>query len=218
MPYQRSFLKHKEKNSFLLESDVLSKIENEYFESVKAGMNSAVAADAINTLVNFLSWYYGRKVIILLDEYDMPMQEAWLSGYWDEAVAFFRSFFNAAFKTNPYMERGLITGILLKPEIDAPSPLGSKKPRQVDEAGFPAKLEKTSLSSQCQSIFSDLNNLEVITTTSEKYLSEILICIIHAVNTTAKLYGIGIIIHCHRRKGYTCFYIHADGVIDGSAF
>lgn len=52
-------------------------------------MNSAVAADTINILANFLSRYYGRKVIILLDEYDTPMQEAWLSGYWDEAVAFF---------------------------------------------------------------------------------------------------------------------------------
>lgn len=125
-----------EKNSFLLESDVLSKNEKEFFESVKAGMNSAVAADAIHTLANFLSRYYGRKVIILLDEYDTPMQEAWLSGYWDEAVAFFRSFFNATFKTNPYMERGLITGI--------------------------TRISK-------ESIFSDLNNLEVITTTSEKY-------------------------------------------------
>lgn len=125
-----------EKNSFLLSGDVLSKNEKEYFKGIKAGMHSAVAADAINTLSNFLSRYYGRKVIILLDEYDTPMQEAWLSGYWDEAVSFLRGFFNATFKTNPYMERGLITGI--------------------------TRISK-------ESVFSDLNNLEVITTTTEKY-------------------------------------------------
>lgn len=127
-----------QKNSFLLEGDLLSENEKEYFESVKPGMSDSVAADAINALSNFLSRCFGKKVIILLDEYDTPMQEAWLSGYWDEAVGFFRGFFNAAFKTNPYMQRGLITGI--------------------------TRISK-------ESIFSDLNNLEVVTTTSEKYAS-----------------------------------------------
>lgn len=74
-------------------------------------MDRSVAVEAVNTLSNFLSRFYDRSVIILLDEYDTPMQEAWLSGYWDEAVAFFRSFFNATIKTIPYMERALITGI-----------------------------------------------------------------------------------------------------------
>ena len=50
-------------------------------------------------------------MIILLDEYDTPMQEAWLFGYWDKAIVFFSNFFNATFKTNPYLERGMITGI-----------------------------------------------------------------------------------------------------------
>ncbi|MCM1539733.1 MAG: ATP-binding protein [Blautia sp.] len=123
-------------NRFLLDSGILDRNETEYFESIKPEMESAVAADAINTLAGFLNRYYDTNVIILLDEYDTPMQEAWLSGYWDEAVRFFRSFFNAVFKTNPYLQRGLITGI-------------------------------TRISRE--SIFSDLNNLEVVTTTSEKY-------------------------------------------------
>ena len=125
-----------QKNFFLLEGDHLNKNEKEYFNSVKPGMDRKVAADAVNNLSFYLSRYYGRKVIILLDEYDTPMQEAWLSGYWDEAVSFFRSFFNATFKTNPYLLRGLITGI--------------------------TRISK-------ESIFSDLNNLQVVTTTSEKY-------------------------------------------------
>lgn len=54
---------------------------------------------------------FDREVIIILDEYDTPMQEAWISGYWDEAAEFFSSFFNSTFKTNPCLYRGLITGI-----------------------------------------------------------------------------------------------------------
>lgn len=123
-------------NRFLMEGRILDRNEKEYFESIRPGMESSVAVDAINTLTGFLKRYYEKSVIILLDEYDTPMQEAWLSGYWNEVVQFFRSFFNATFKTNPHMQRGLITGI-------------------------------TRISRE--SIFSDLNNLEVITTTSEKY-------------------------------------------------
>lgn len=125
-----------EQNRYLLEGDILSEKEKKYFESIEPGMEKKVAVDAVNALTNFISRYYDSHVIILLDEYDTPMQEAWLSGYWDEAVHFFRSFFNATFKSNPYMLRGLITGI--------------------------TRISK-------ESIFSDLNNLEVITTTSKKY-------------------------------------------------
>lgn len=127
-----------EQNRYLLEGDMLSAKEKLYFERIEPGMAKAIAVDAINTLTNFISRYYNRNVIILLDEYDTPMQEAWLSGYWDSAVNFFRSFFNATFKSNPYMLRGLITGI--------------------------TRVSK-------ESIFSDLNNLEVITTTSKKFAS-----------------------------------------------
>ena len=127
-----------EANRYLLESDFLSENQKEYFKSIKPGISKTVVADAVNSLTTFLSEHYGKKVIILLDEYDTPMQEAWLGGYWDEAVEFFRSFFNATFKTNPNMERGIITGI--------------------------TRISK-------ESIFSDLNNPEVVTTTAEKYAS-----------------------------------------------
>ncbi len=90
----------------------------------------------LNMLSSFLSRYYGKKVILLLDEYDTPMQEAYVHGYWQEFVEFSRSLFNAAFKTNPYLDRAVMTGI--------------------------TRASK-------ESIFSDLNNLEVVTATSEKY-------------------------------------------------
>lgn len=127
-----------QQNRFLLEGDTLSDGEKNYFKSISPGMDREIAVNAVNALSGFLSRYYKKNVIILLDEYDTPMQEAWLAGYWEEAVSFFRSFFNATFKTNPYMLRGLITGI-------------------------------TWISRE--SIFSDLNNLDVITATSEKYAS-----------------------------------------------
>lgn len=121
-------------NHYLKED--LSDAEQAMFESINPEMNDAVAANSINLLAEFMEKYYGKKVLIFLDEYDSPMQEAWITGNWDETVSFFRMFFNATFKTNPHLERGLITGI--------------------------TRISK-------ESIFSDLNHLEVVTTTSNKY-------------------------------------------------
>ena len=125
-----------EQNRYLIDSGLLSENEKEYYKSIRTGMGDEVAASAIHSMANFMQRYYGKDVIIILDEYDTPMQEAWLSGYWDKAASFFRDFFNSTFKTNPYLERGLITGI--------------------------ARISK-------ESIFSDLNNLKVVTTTSNQY-------------------------------------------------
>ena len=97
--------------------------------------------------------YYGKKVIILLDEYDTPMQEAYAQGYWDEFTTFLRSLFNATFKTNPYLERAIMTGITRV-----------RYPKRVKFA------EQTSNGSVLtEPIFSDLNNLRVVTTTSNLY-------------------------------------------------
>lgn len=131
------------KNIFLLDGDFLSENEKAYFQSVKNDMKDATAAWAIHKMSDFLSRYYGKRVIILLDEYDTPMQEAYVNGYWDELTGFIRNLFNSSFKTNPCLERALMTGIT---RVSTPQ----------------ASLGK-------ESIFSDLNNLEVITTTSEKY-------------------------------------------------
>ena len=125
-----------EQHRYLLEGDFLSENEKNYYKSIKPGMDKKVAVDAIHSLTDFMSRYYDKDVIILLDEYDTPMQEAWLGGNWNEAVDFFRSFFNATFKTNLHLYRGMITGI--------------------------TRISK-------ESIFSDLNNLKVVSTTSDKY-------------------------------------------------
>ena len=121
---------------FLWNSEKLTPREKELYQAVSDDMEDYVAAESLNALSNLLMRHYGKKVIILLDEYDTPMQEAYVSGYWDELVTFTRGLFNAAFKTNPYLERALMTGI--------------------------TRVSK-------ESMFSDLNNLEVVTTTTEKY-------------------------------------------------
>lgn len=122
--------------SFLLNSDALEESDKEYFRRISANMDDVDAALAVHNLSKYLNLYYGKKVIILLDEYDTPMQEAYVGGYWEEVVALTRSLFNATFKTNPYLERAILTGI--------------------------TRVSK-------ESIFSDLNNLKVVTTTSSEY-------------------------------------------------
>ena len=124
------------KFSFLKESSILTPQDRQLLAMIDEDMNEAAAASSLNILSDVLSRYYGRKVIILLDEYDTPLQEAYVGGYWDEMAAFIRSFFNSTFKTNPYLERALMTGI--------------------------TRVSK-------ESIFSDLNNLKVVTITSDEY-------------------------------------------------
>lgn len=96
---------------FLLEGDCLSEGEKAlYCKGKNAEMDDVDTALALNQLSGYLSRYYGKKVILLLDEYDTPMQEAYVNGYWEEMSGFMRRIFHAAFKTNPYMERALMTG------------------------------------------------------------------------------------------------------------
>ena len=124
------------KYDFLLESGHLNDNECASYRQVSANMEDYMAASSLRALSDYLSRYYGKKVIILLDEYDTPMQEAYVFGYWQEIVDFIRVLFNSTFKTNPFLERAIMTGI--------------------------TRVSK-------ESIFSDLNNLEVVTITSENY-------------------------------------------------
>ena len=160
----REFKRHRK-----LEESLNAKEIQEKYHRFAAG---TAGDDEYLTALKFLSEclysFYGRKTVILIDEYDVPLENAYFSGFYDRMVALIRSLFESALKTNDTLEFAVVTGCL-RIHADAPSPLGSKRPRQVDEAGFPAKLEKTSLSSQCQSIFTGLNNLNVISILSTTY-------------------------------------------------
>ena len=99
------------KYRFLMDGNALNEQEKEYFDFIKPDMSDAVASMSLHRLAICMNRYYGKKVLIFLDEYDTPLQEAYVYGYWEKLVSFIRSLFNCTFKTNPYMERGLMTGI-----------------------------------------------------------------------------------------------------------
>lgn len=142
-----------EDNRYLLKGDLLSDNEKEQFLSVKAGMNPIGASDAIKLLCGYMQRYYGKKVLILLDEYDTPLQEAYIEEYWNEMTGFMRSFFNSTFKTNPYLERAIMTGIT-----------------RVTYSTYMKFAEQTSNGSAlAETMFSDLNNLRIVSTTSNIY-------------------------------------------------
>lgn len=132
----RNIQKLYNKYDFLLEGDYLNAAEKELFQKISPEMENYIAADSIRALSDYLGRYYGRKPLIFLDEYDTPMQEAYVHGYWVEIVEFIRNLFNSTFKTNPFLDKAIMTGI--------------------------TRVSK-------ESIFSDLNNLEVVTATSDKY-------------------------------------------------
>ena len=121
---------------WLLKEEKFSDADRNAYFMVTENMQEPVASNAIYRLCEWLHRYYGKKCIILLDEYDTPMQEAYVYGFWDELTAYIRALFNNTFKTNPYLERGVMTGI--------------------------TRVSK-------ESIFSDLNHLNVVTTTSNEY-------------------------------------------------
>ncbi len=105
-------------------------------DEIRPDMDGTTCADALNLLCDLLRRYHGVSPVILLDEYDAPMECAWTHGYWEEASGFMRQLMNSTFKTNPALGRALITGV-------------------------------TRVSRE--SIFSDLNNLLVVTATTPIY-------------------------------------------------
>ncbi|MBQ9503389.1 MAG: AAA family ATPase [Lachnospiraceae bacterium] len=121
---------------YLKTSSVITEEEKNAFKKLNEEMSDVDAEYSLNLLSRLLNKYYEKKVLIFLDEYDTPLQEAYIGDYWDEMTSFIRSLFNNTFKTNPSMERAVMTGI--------------------------TRVSK-------ESIFSDLNNINVITTTSDEY-------------------------------------------------
>ena len=126
------------KYEWVLENSIFTDADRKDFKSISINMDDATAAISLNLLCEWLHRFYNKKCIVLLDEYDTPMQEAYLHGYWDELMVYIRALFNNTFKTNVYLERGVLTGV--------------------------TRISK-------ESIFSDLNNLNVVTTTSREYMT-----------------------------------------------
>ncbi|MBR1622826.1 MAG: AAA family ATPase, partial [Pseudobutyrivibrio sp.] len=99
------------KNQSLIESDFITDKDKEFWNLVGYDMSDAVASNAVNFICELLYRNNNKKVIILMDEYDTPLQEAYVDGYWNQITSFIRNIFNATFKTNIYLERAIMTGI-----------------------------------------------------------------------------------------------------------
>ena len=154
-------------HSYLIETDEMTDAEKGVFKALDAysnntNINKEISEDVICRAIKNLSFllerYYGKKVLIFLDEYDTPLQEAYLGGYWDEMVGFMRVFFNATFKTNPYLDRAIMTGI-----TTAEYSAVRKFAKQTSNGSALAETISK------ESMFSDLNNLRIVSTTSNMY-------------------------------------------------
>lgn len=124
-------------HGYLLQSERLDESQKLDFLAVRDRKSDAGDLQtAVHQLTLYLEQHFGKKAVIILDEYDTPMQEAYLHGYWDKAVQFIREMFGTTFKENPSLKRAILTGITM--------------------------ISK-------ESIFSDFNNLEVITAASDQF-------------------------------------------------
>ena len=154
-------------HSYLLEDEILTDAERNLFRqlddyskntNVNKDISNEIIYRSVKDLAAILYRKFEKKVIILLDEYDTPMQEAYVNGFWNDMVGFIRSFFNSTLKTNPYLDRAIMTGI-----TTAEYSAVRKFAKQTSNGSALAETISK------ESIFSDLNNLNVITTTNDEY-------------------------------------------------
>ena len=101
------------RHRYVLQGGILTADEKAHFEAVCSIMDDdSLYTDALEFLAMCLAKYHGKKTIILVDEYDVPLENAYFRGFYDEMIDFIRSLFESALKTNPYLEKGVITGCL----------------------------------------------------------------------------------------------------------
>lgn len=94
-----------------IDADSLGDQERDLLEGRTPFVDPMVAPNSLTRLCELLEKSTGKRCIVLLDEYDTPLHEAWVGGFWHEVSEFVRAFFNSSFKSNPSMERALLTGI-----------------------------------------------------------------------------------------------------------
>jgi len=124
------------RHEYILESDKLKEESEKYLRITKAEDEDSLYITALKFLSKCLEKYHGKKAIILIDEYDVPLENAFFEGFYDKMIAFIRSLFESALKTNSSLEFAVITGCL--------------------------RISK-------ESIFTGLNNLEIISILNKAY-------------------------------------------------
>ena len=106
---QELFLKHTNlRNSQNVQTELIQK----FTDIVEKKSGPAAMASSISLLMNMMHQYYGRRVILLIDEYDAPIQQAWNEGFYADCITFMRQMLGSALKTNDDLEFAVVTGVL----------------------------------------------------------------------------------------------------------
>ena len=99
-------------HEFSFIEEKLTEEKKEEFKKIMAKKDEARWSTSIKDLSEYLYIYYGKKAVILIDEYDNPIRSAYFNGYYEEGISFFIDFYSEALKDNRYLEKGVLTGIL----------------------------------------------------------------------------------------------------------
>lgn len=99
--------------TYLMDGTDFSRAERRYFQRIHDGEASPVEMEeALRRLMDMMKRYHHQPVVLLLDEYDIPVQQAWEHGFYEDCMAFMRNFLSAALKTNPSLDFAVLTGVL----------------------------------------------------------------------------------------------------------
>lgn len=101
-----------QEHRYLLDSEKVYPEEKEKIKDILFGREDEVALkNSLKELSKYLNRHYDKPVMLFVDEYDVPLQNAYVEGFYDEAVKFFKTFYGVTFKDNPYLEKTVITGV-----------------------------------------------------------------------------------------------------------
>ena len=136
--------------SFLLEDNCPNEADRRYFNTILNEEAKPVALEnSLQRLLAILRQYYQKPVVLLLDEYDVPIQQAWEQGYYTEAIAFMRNFLSLALKTNPDLDFALLTGVLRIAKESIFSGLNNLVISSVIEESYPTAMGFTTEEVHC---------------------------------------------------------------------
>ena len=122
---------------FLLQDDLIERDRIKFKAVLEDTCDFAALSGSLAFLLRLLEAHYGRKPVLLLDEYDVPIQSAWEHRYYDEAIDFFREFYSAALKTNPSLDFAVMTGVLRIAKENIFSALNNLKVDSVLQMKYP---------------------------------------------------------------------------------
>lgn len=101
-----------QEHMYLLDSDKIYPFEKEKIKEILfCRENEVDLKNSVKELSKYLNRHYDKPVILLVDEYDVPLQNAYVQGYYEEVISFFRTFYGVTFKDNPYLEKTVLTGV-----------------------------------------------------------------------------------------------------------